>query len=34
VPDSEAVLGSEDEVVVITTVEGEEALREALTGVA
>ena len=34
VPDTEAVLDSEDEVVVITTVEGEEALREALTGVA
>jgi len=34
VPDSKAVLGSEDEVVVITTEEGEEALREALTGAA
>ena len=34
VPDTEAVLDSEDEVVVITTAEGEEALREALTGVA
>ena len=34
VPDTDAVLDSEDEVVVITTVEGEEALREALTGVA
>ena len=32
VPNAEAVLSSEDEVVVITTVEGEEALREALTG--
>ena len=34
VPDSKVVLGSEDEVVVITTEEGEEALREALTGAA
>ncbi|MFH1559864.1 MAG: TrkA family potassium uptake protein [Chloroflexota bacterium] len=34
VPNTEAVLGPEDEVVVITTVEGEEALREALTGAA
>ena len=34
VPDNEAILGSEDEVVVITTAEGEEALREALTGAA
>lgn len=34
VPDSEAVLGSEDEVVAITTADGEEALREALTGAA
>ena len=33
-PDTEAVLASEDEVVVITTAEGEEALREALTGAA
>ena len=34
VPDSQAVLGSEDEVVAITTAEGEEALREALAGAA
>ncbi|MDA0987988.1 MAG: TrkA family potassium uptake protein [Chloroflexi bacterium] len=34
VPDSEAVLGSGDEVVAITTADGEEALREALTGAA
>ena len=34
VPDTEVVLASEDEVVVITTAEGEEALREALTGAA
>ena len=34
VPDTEAVLDPEDEVVVITTAEGEEALREALTGAA
>lgn len=34
VPNTEAVLSSEDEVVVITTAEGEEALREALTGTA
>ena len=34
VPDTEAVLAPEDEVVVITTAEGEEALREALTGTA
>ena len=33
-PDSEAVLGPEDEVIVVTTAEGEEALREALTGIA
>ena len=32
VPDSEAILDSEDEVVAITTEEGEEALREVLTG--
>lgn len=34
VPNAEAVLGSGDEIVVITTVEGEEALRETLTGMA
>jgi len=34
VPDTNAVLAPEDEVVVITTAEGEEALREALTGAA
>ena len=34
VPDTDAILDSEDEVVVITTAEGEEALREALTGAA
>jgi trk system potassium uptake protein TrkA len=34
VPDSEAVLRSEDEVVAITTPDGEEDLREALTGTA
>jgi trk system potassium uptake protein TrkA len=33
-PDNEAVLGPEDEVIVVTTAEGEEALREALTGIA
>ena len=32
VPDTDAVLGSGDGVVVITTAEGEETLREALTG--
>ena len=32
-PDTNAVLQSEDEVVVITTVEEEEALREVLTWV-
>ena len=31
-PDEDAVLGSDDEVVAITTAEGEEVLREALTG--
>ena len=31
-PDQDAVLGTDDEVVVITTAEGEEILREALTG--
>ena len=31
-PDQDAVLGSDDEVVAITTAEGEEVLREALTG--
>lgn len=31
-PDQDAVLGTDDEVVVITTPEGEEILREALTG--
>jgi trk system potassium uptake protein TrkA len=34
VPDREAILGSEDEVVAITTAEGEEALRDVLTGIA
>ena len=31
-PDQDAVLGTDDEVVAITTAEGEEILREALTG--
>lgn len=31
VPDEDAILGSADEVVVLTTAEGEEALRRALT---
>ena len=31
-PDRDAVLGTDDEVVAITTAEGEEILREALTG--
>lgn len=34
VPDTEAILGSGDEVVLITTAEAEEALRETLTGMA
>jgi trk system potassium uptake protein TrkA len=34
VPDSEAILIPEDEVVAITTAEGEEALRDVLTGIA